>query len=348
MNYNYTTNKYIIEELTGTTHGFGTPLSALYFVDNVGGGAELIYKQGNYVIGRTLVEGPGINISGTGDTITISANVTGSTGGTNITASNGLTKVGDDIQLGGALTAETTILIDGNTLNLSNGNVRFSGATAEYVAGSSIYVGDTSYIQMNTDNGAGLTTVANMGIGFFSIANNQAGVEASIGMDGGGLRLSSNFLTSVSLETTSSGYTRLNIIEDSSRIQVTNTRLNFSGITYDDDYSANFTPRSLVDRGYVDSLVGSGTQHRSGTTIAFDQPATYGYTSAETGVTITLDSTGFIEGITQLLVHNHTTEPTFGSEFKIISGEYVISVDNYVMFLGVKSNLILTTISQEL
>lgn len=166
-------------------------------------------------------------------------------------------------------------------------------------------------------------------------------------MDGGGLSLASNFATYWSLETPSSGYTRFIMLESSPRIQITNTRLNFSGVTYDADYSANFTPRSLVDKAYVDSLVSGGTQHRSGTTIAFDATATYGYSSPETG-NITLNSSGFVEGITQMLIHNHTTEPTFGSEFKIISGEYVISEDNYIMFLGVKNNLILVTISQEL
>ena len=33
---------------------------------------------------------------------------------------------------------------------------------------------------------------------------------------------------------------------------------NFSGITYDQDYSSNFTNRSLVDKQYVDSLIGGG------------------------------------------------------------------------------------------
>lgn len=85
----------------------------------------------------------------------------------------------------------------------------------------------------------------------------------------------------------------------------------------------------------------------TGTAIAFDTPRTYGYATAETG-NITLNDTGLIEGMVQLLIHNDSSEPTFGSEFKIISGAYAANEDNYIFMLAVKSNLILVTITQEI
>ncbi len=85
----------------------------------------------------------------------------------------------------------------------------------------------------------------------------------------------------------------------------------------------------------------------SGTAIAFDIPRTYGYASAETG-NITLNSTGLREGVTQLIIHNHSSEPTFGTGFKVIKGRYETGLENYIFCHAVKSNLILVTISQEL
>lgn len=114
---------------------------------------------------------------------------------------------------------------------------------------------------------------------------------------------------------------------------------------------------SDTEIGYIDGLTSSAqTQLDSklpkastastGAVVAFDIPRTYGYSADITG-NITLNSTGLVEGITQLMIHNDSSEPTFGSEFKIISGTYAANEDNYIMFHAVKSNLILVTISQE-
>lgn len=106
-----------------------------------------------------------------------------------------------------------------------------------------------------------------------------------------------------------------------------------------------------TEEDWLESLKGENGQdadapdHRSGTAIQFDAPAIYGYESAETG-DITLNDSELIEGLTQLLIHNDSAEPAFETEFKIISGEYVTEVDNYILLLSVKPNLILVTISQ--
>jgi hypothetical protein len=86
----------------------------------------------------------------------------------------------------------------------------------------------------------------------------------------------------------------------------------------------------------------------SGTAVAFAIPQIYGSeASPETG-NITINTTGLVEGMVQLLIHNNGTAPTYGSPIKIITGEYVINDLNYIMLLAVSSTLVLATISQEL
>ena len=148
------------------------------------------------------------------------------------------------------------------------------------------------------------------------------------------------------------------------------------GIKYLADYSAGWTDDHLVTKGYVDALGGGGgggtwgsitgtltdqtdldtaldakldaaSVASTGTSIAFDKTRTYGEVTPETG-NITLDATGLIKGITQLVIHNHSSEPTFGAEFKVIGGEYTINETNYIFMNAVTSGLILVTISQEI
>lgn len=84
---------------------------------------------------------------------------------------------------------------------------------------------------------------------------------------------------------------------------------------------------------------------RSGTVIQFDKRAIYGSVTPETG-NITLNATGSHAGMTQLLIHNNGTAPTFGTAFKKLNGDYVPGVDNFIYMNYVKSDLITYTISQ--
>ena len=114
-----------------------------------------------------------------------------------VTASNGLNVVGTDVRLGGILTGDTNIDLNGNSfsitggtnsLTLANGEVNVSGSTI-YLRGakSALLISDSSYGTVFVDNG----------------------------------------------ETPN------------------------KGIQYFDDYSANFTERTLVDKAYVDSSSGA-------------------------------------------------------------------------------------------
>lgn len=86
----------------------------------------------------------------------------------------------------------------------------------------------------------------------------------------------------------------------------------------------------------------------TGTAIAFAIPQTYGSVgSPETG-NVTLVTTNLVKGMVQLLLHNHSSEPTFGSEFKKISGVYVVGVLNSIYMHAVSTTRIEYTISQEI
>lgn len=83
----------------------------------------------------------------------------------------------------------------------------------------------------------------------------------------------------------------------------------------------------------------------TGTVVAFVAPQIYGLVTAETG-NITADHTNAKVGMVQLMRHQHSSAPTFASEFKKIGGTYTNNVMNYIMFFYVSNTEILYTISQ--
>jgi hypothetical protein len=109
------------------------------------------------------------------------------------------------------------------------------------------------------------------------------------------------------------------------------------------------TPVLDIDPAYdATTINGRPVVDTTGTVIAFAVPQTYGsVASPETG-NITLDATGLVLGMVQLLLHNHSSIPTFGSEFKRIGGTYVTSVLNSIYFHAVSASRIEYTVSQQL
>ena len=90
-------------------------------VNNVGGGEEIFRDiSGTTINLRTIIGSGDTTVTTSGDTVIINS-VGGGTGGTdNITASNGLQRIGDDIVLGGTLTGDTYIDTDSNVFELNN------------------------------------------------------------------------------------------------------------------------------------------------------------------------------------------------------------------------------------
>ena len=80
--------------------------------------------------------------------------------------------------------------------------------------------------------------------------------------------------------------------------------------------------------------------------VAFDRVRTYGEVTPETG-NITINTTGLKKGVTQLVIHNDSVEPTYGTGSVVIAGAYTVNEDNYIFMQAVTSSLILITISSE-
>jgi hypothetical protein len=93
--------------------------------------------------------------------------------------------------------------------------------------------------------------------------------------------------------------------------------------------------------------VNRATIATTGTVVQFDVERTYGAVSPETG-NITVDTDGACLGMVQLMRHNHpSTEPTFSSPFKRVSGEYVPGVLNYIYMEYISTAEILVSIMQQ-
>ena len=120
-----------------------------------------------------------------------------------VTASNGLTKLGPDIRLGGNLNNHTVINKNDNAV-VFNG---IGGFTARY--------GDTSYPMID------------IGFHSFTLGYHTPSDDVNLGVSMGG------------------------------NMTMTDTR-HTTGIVYADNYSANYTNRSLVDKEYVDGLLAGG------------------------------------------------------------------------------------------
>ncbi len=106
-------------------------------------------------------------------------------------------------------------------------------------------------------------------------------------------------------------------------------------------------PTTLSGYGITDALpilAGSTT----GVVISFLTDMVYGtIASPETG-NITANVSGALLGVTNIIIHNSGTAPTFGSEFKKLSGSgnYVINVINYIFCVYINSTEIIYSINQ--
>ena len=141
----------------------------------------------------------------------------GTAGASAITASNGLTKNGEDIELGGDLTQDTTI--GGPSSSAYN-----------------LHIGDPSGLQSFT-----VTTVAN----------------SSLYSSGGNIDLTTGSGT-IQIAANGSGFVEIDLSASATGFTIQDGRSggNQTGIEYAGDYSANYTSRSLIDKGYLVSVTG--------------------------------------------------------------------------------------------
>lgn len=107
----------------------------------------------------------------------------------------------------------------------------------------------------------------------------------------------------------------------------------------------------IATTAYVDTALdfpnGLEVADTTGTAIAFVIPQTYGSVATPETGNITLNATGLVKGMVQLCLHNNASEPTFGSEFKRMTGSYITGVLNSIYMHAVSTTRIEYSILQE-
>jgi len=147
-----------------------------------------------------------------------------------VTASNGLTEIGTDIQLGGTLTSD--VVIDTSNYYLWLGEIP-SNSTQLYV--------DDAYIYFST----------NRDYNYMQMSQNEFYLYYQHEFSGANNSFTINSSSAILRSTNLSGST--NITQTPMTIVIDSTVTGFQGAVYENDYSANFTDRSLVDKEYVDN-----------------------------------------------------------------------------------------------
>jgi hypothetical protein len=98
--------------------------------------------------------------------------------------------------------------------------------------------------------------------------------------------------------------------------------------------------------GYIPLPTNAGTA--TGATLSFVTDRIYGTIASPVTGNITADVTGAQLGVTNIIIHNSGTAPTFSSEYKKLSGSgnYVVSVVNYIYCTFITSTEIIYSINQ--
>lgn len=231
---------------------------------------------------KSFVGIDGVNVTGDSDNIFIG--FSGASALT-VTVNNGLTKIGNNVRLGGMLTGDTAI--------------EFSGASYFRVTGydgtlddtqGDIYVFSDSTKLQSYNNTLGTTNDIWVRTGATTIDYNNGGLSSFlyIGKDvdnapvypassiqlltTSGFSLNhfsmgvSTGITIASGSEVFGDYTHINLNNFDQRIEVKSNTTGFTGIEYYSDYSANYTNRSLVDKEYVDTTITSGVTASNGLT----------------------------------------------------------------------------------
>lgn len=187
------------------------------------------------------------------------------------TANNGITKAGtsQNIHLGGALTGATVI-----TSPATGSRLSFAGFPIQYSVDLSANYNIRSLVDRGYVTGITNTLIATANNGI-----TKGGTSQNIHL--GGALTGATVITS----------------------PATGSRLSFAGfpIQYSTDVSANFNPRSLVDKGYVTGLTSSnvyGTQFQ----LASDLTST-STTSTTPVAKVTMNTTSLPAGTYKIIVH---------------------------------------------
>lgn len=245
-----------------------------------------------------------------GDNEVTAAAVTGAT--------NGITKIGRVVSLGGNLNENTAISGVGNpSLTLNDLGL----ITINSVSGTSLTMG--SQIIATAPNG-GIQYAIDYSGGY--VARSIPDVGFVIGLASNGITGGTNGLTkniqNVELGGMLSKPTEINVVNGTA-FTVRDSRTNTMGITYAADYSAYFNERSLVDRGYVDGIAAGISP-----ITAVDLATTTGETNINltTGGLLTIDGMATAVGM-RVLVKNQDTNPHQNGIYVVSTGTWIRSLD---------------------
>lgn len=176
-------------------------------------------------------------------------------------ASNGLSKLGSNIVLGGSLTGSTIVDVNSNTLTLSG----LSSSTilienrsdGDYVGHD--YVNTITVepynIRLETYSGAtnaSTLTINDLGFTFYGINLSSGRRHRLTGNDG--------LIRMEGVDNTNTTRTSFRISPTVATFFDSRTGTTAVGLTYAANYSANFNNRSLVDKGYVTGLTSQNSK----------------------------------------------------------------------------------------
>ncbi|SKC53424.1 beta strand repeat-containing protein [Ohtaekwangia koreensis] len=234
--------RYSIEIINSGDTATASAGQSIWNIQNIGSGVGIYSgKTGHTALFKTLVAGSNIDITSTDNTIVIS-----SSGGTssNINAANGLTKVGDNIVLGGTLTGNTTIDGDGNQFVMFGLNIFDIAADQLSIAGGTTQ----ESVITTTDNSLSVQAKESITLGttdfpssFIVDANTELNADTSF-------NINTPLVNINALNTNVSGNS-LNIYTTGNTI--ISGGAGFQGAKYNQNYASNFVPRSIPDVGFV-------------------------------------------------------------------------------------------------
>lgn len=170
-------------------------------------------------------------------------------GGTSVTANNGLRKSGANIHLGGSLTGDTFINLNGHQLTISGA----SSSDIRFAANGGIYFPDP------TGGGTYFDDLGGGGVYF----NDEGGggiVIGSTNFTGGGVSINGKNSSTIDLSIYHNNNNQFILtLSDSigARFLDNRTGTTAHGIEYAANYASTYTSRSLVDKGYVTGLTSS-------------------------------------------------------------------------------------------
>jgi len=120
------------------------------------------------------------------------------------------------------------------------------------------------------------------------------------------------------------------------------------GLSGQQDFTPNITDNDYTQKRYVDTKLPIETPTTTGVSLTFATDRIYGsIASPETG-NITASVTGAKLGVTNIIIHNNGTAPTFDSKFKKLSGSgsYATGVVNYIYCTYITATEIIYSINQ--